>query len=170
MPIPLPPLRERSEDIEALASHFLALAAEEGLPFHRISTEAVDRLKLHPWRGNVRELRNVMYRLALLSREEVIDAATVASALAEEPAPSAEARSVDFGSALANWLGDVRPADGELYSAALAAFERPLFEHALRQTGGNQLRAAELLGINRNTLRKRLVDLAIEADRFGQRK
>lgn len=170
VPIPLPPLRERSDDIEALASHFLALAAEEGLPFHRISAEAVDRLKLHPWRGNVRELRNVMYRLALLSREEVIDTATVASALADEPVPSAEARSADFGSALANWLDDVRPADGELYSAALAAFERPLFEHALRQTGGNQLRAAELLGINRNTLRKRLVDLAIEADRFGQRK
>ena len=170
VPIQLPPLRERSDDIEALVSHFLLLAAEEGLPHHRISAEAVERLKRNAWRGNVRELRNFVYRLALLSRDEIIDAATVEALLEEAPAASADTTTgADFADVLASWLSEVRPAEGTLYDAALAAFEKPLFEHALRQTGGNQLRAAELLGINRNTLRKRIVDLAIEPDRFVRR-
>jgi two-component system nitrogen regulation response regulator GlnG len=62
-----------------------------------------------------------------------------------------------------------RPSPGTLYHEALAAFERPLFEHTLRETGGNQLRAAQLLGINRNTLRKRLDDLAIDPEAFARR-
>ena len=75
--------------------------------------------------------------------------------------------SVDLAGALQSWIDAERPADGVLYHAALAAFERPLFEMALRRTGGNQLRAARLLGINRNTLRKRLSELEIEPERFS---
>jgi two-component system nitrogen regulation response regulator GlnG len=74
-----------------------------------------------------------------------------------------------FDGALASWLDAARPSSGTLYHEALAAFERPLFEHALRETGGNQLRAAQLLGINRNTLRKRLDDLAIDPEAFARR-
>ncbi|HZV09653.1 MAG TPA: helix-turn-helix domain-containing protein, partial [Novosphingobium sp.] len=62
-----------------------------------------------------------------------------------------------------------RPPQGLVYDTALAAFERPLFTGILRQTGGNQLRAAQVLGINRNTLRKRLNDLAIDPDSFLRR-
>ena len=80
------------------------------------------------------------------------------------PCRRARRRAPDFGGALAEWLRVARPREGDLYDAAIAELERPLFEHALRETGGNQLRAARLLGINRNTLRKRLTDLAIDPD------
>ncbi len=169
VPIQLPPLRERSGDIGALTRHFLASAAGEGLPGRTIRPEAVSLLERQPWRGNVRELRNVVYRLALLSREEAIDADTVASVLGDAPATVAPAGGTDLGAALDNWLAVTRPGQGTLYHAALSAFERPLFEHALGQTGGNQLRAAHLLGINRNTLRKRLVELDIDPDAFTRR-
>ena len=168
VPIHLPPLRERTGDIEPLVRHFLHRAAAEGLPSRGLSKEAVGVLEAQPWRGNVRELRNVVFRAALLSREERIDAATVRQLLAERPAAEASPAG-DFAGALAHWLGKAEPAPGTLYHGALAAFEKPLFEHALRETGGNQLRAAQLLGINRNTLRKRLDDLQIDPERFNHR-
>lgn len=168
VPIHLPPLRERKGDIEPLVRHFLRAAAAEGLPSRSLSGEAVSLLEAQPWRGNVRELRNFVFRAALLSREERIDLALVRQLLAELPAAEAPP-SGDFASALADWLGRAQPAPGSLYHSALAAFERPLFEHALHETGGNQLRAAQLLGINRNTLRKRLDDLRIDPERFAHR-
>ena len=160
VPILLPPLRERSDDIPALASHFLQLAAAEGLPRHQLTEDAGLLLSRQPWRGNVRELRNFIYRLALLSREETIDAAVISPMLARVERPESE--SIGLDAAVARWLADNQPASGQLYDAALAAFERPLFILALRETGGNQLRAAQLLGINRNTLRKRLQELVID--------
>jgi two-component system nitrogen regulation response regulator GlnG len=160
VPILLPPLRERSDDIPALASHFLQLAAVEGLPRHQLTEDAGLLLSRQPWRGNVRELRNFIYRLALLSREETIDAAVISPMLARAERPESE--SIGLDTAVARWLADTQPAYGQLYDAALAAFERPLFILALRETGGNQLRAAQLLGINRNTLRKRLQELVID--------
>lgn len=166
VPIALPPLRERRDDIAALARHFLAQAASEGLPRRTLAAAAVALLERQSWRGNVRELRNVTYRLALLAREESIDEATVATLLEGEARPdSAGASSPDFANALDSWLAIAEPGEGELYDAALAAFERPLFAHALARTGGNQLRASRLLGINRNTLRKRLSDLEMVAPR-----
>jgi two-component system nitrogen regulation response regulator GlnG len=167
VPIHLPPLRERPDDIAALTRHFLGLAAAEGLPRRRLSDEAVELLQHQSWRGNVRELRNFAYRAALLAREEEIDAATVSQLLADRPASEESSGSADFAGALSAWLTENPAATGTLYHAALAAFERPLFEHALARTGGNQLRAAALLGINRNTLRKRLSELAIDPDRFS---
>ena len=166
VPIRLPPLRERAGDVEPLARHFLRLAATEGLAARRFTPEALAVLARQPWRGNVRELRNLVYRAALLAREETIDAASTARLV--EQTPLAEtARSGDFATALRDWFDKHAPAEGEVYHEALAAFERPLFELALRRTGGNQLRAARLLGINRNTLRKRLSELAIEPERFS---
>lgn len=168
VPINLPPLRERSGDIEPLVRHFLRQAAAEGLPLRSFSQEAVSLLEAQPWRGNVRELRNFVFRAALLSREERIDAGSVQQLLAD--APVADVGSpANFAGALDAWLVAAKPGPGSLYHQALAAFERPLFEHALRETGGNQLRAAQLLGINRNTLRKRLDDLRIDPEQFAQR-
>lgn len=166
VPIRLPALRERTADIEPLARHFLRLAANEGLPARRLSAEAAQLLARQAWRGNVRELKNLVYRAALLAREDTIDAAAIGQVLAESPAVESAGQS-DLGGALRAWLGETRPADGTLYHAALSAVEKPLFEHALARTGGNQLRAAALLGINRNTLRKRLSDLEIDPDRFS---
>ena len=169
VPIHLPPLRERREDVGALVKHFLGQAVAEGLPNHRISDAAIKRLEAQRWKGNVRELRNVVFRLALTAREDVIDADTVDDALpaTQEMAIGSE---TPFETALQAWLSGSSSAPGVLYHTALAAFEKPLFEHALRETEGNQLRAAQLLGINRNTLRKRLSDLEIEPERYVRRR
>ena len=166
VPVQLPPLRERSEDIEPLARHFLGLAASEGLPSRTLAMSAIDVLRAHPWRGNVRELRNTVFRLALMARDDTIDAQAVREVIGESIAARVTKSDGGFAAALDLWLAETQPRDGHLYHTALAAFERPLFEYVLRKTGGNQLRAARMLGINRNTLRKRLSELAIEADRF----
>jgi len=169
VPIQLPPLRERASDIEALARHFLMQAAGEGLPRRQLSPEATDLLMRQAWRGNVRELKNFIYRTALMAREDVIDVATVQAQLEHRPAAaSSPDGGTDFGAVLGQWLVEASPSPGTLYHSALSAFEKPLFEHALRETGGNQLRAAQLLGINRNTLRKRLAELEIDAETFAR--
>jgi two-component system nitrogen regulation response regulator GlnG len=170
VPIVLPPLRERREDIAALAQHFLMLAAEDGLPRRVLGAEAMERLEQRNWRGNVRELRNVVYRLALMAREERIDADAVGDIIGPEIAPASVPQDTGqggFGAALAGWLAAESPPPGALYHRALAAFEKPLIEYALGRTGGNQLRAAQLLGINRNTLRKRIGELGLEPERFS---
>jgi two-component system nitrogen regulation response regulator GlnG len=159
VPIELPPLRERRDDIPALVRHFLAEAAAQGLPRRVLSASALAALEGLPWRGNVRELRNVVFRLALMAREEVIDAEQVAPL--GGPGESPPTAPASFAEALGDLIAAEAPGEGQLYDLALAAFERPLFAHALAATGGNQLRAARLLGINRNTLRKRLVDLGM---------
>ena len=169
VPIELPPLRARREDIGALARHFLALAEGEGLPRRQISETAVALLEQQPWRGNVRELRNLIYRLALLARNDVIDAELAREVLGKELGHASTERSSSVDRAMLDWIEQHHPAPGALYRAASAAFEKPLFEHALRATAGNQLRAAELLGINRNTLRKRLGELGIVAETFSVR-
>lgn len=175
VPIDLPPLRERADDIEALSRHFLGKAAGEGLPRRQLSPAGAALLARQPWRGNVRELRNFVYRLALLAREDMIDVAAIEPLLASEPgaagrgAEGGDLQPSSIASALEQWLADVQPPSGRLYDEALAAFEKPLFLHALSCTGGNQLRAAQLLGINRNTLRKRLSELEIHPDDVGAR-
>jgi two-component system nitrogen regulation response regulator GlnG len=171
VPINLPPLRDRSDDIEALARHFLVLAAAEGLPRRQLSPEAVALLRRQPWRGNVRELRNVIYRMALLARDDVIDAAALEPLLMASPrgADNGETGAVDLDGAVTDWLLAHDPPQGTVYDSALAAFERPLFAEVLRSTGGNQLRAAQVLGINRNTLRKRLGELALDPETYHSR-
>ncbi len=170
VPIQIPPLRERSSDIEALARHFLIEAAEEGLPRRQLAAEGSDLLSRQPWRGNVRELKNFMFRLALMAREDVIDAQTIASLLDERMSMSQPfVETSNIQQALHGWIAEAKPSEGNLYHSALAAFEKPLFEHALTETNGNQLRASQLLGINRNTLRKRLGELQIDPESFVKR-
>ncbi len=170
VPIHLPPLRDRREDIGALTRHFLGQARNEGLPHHKISEDAIEALSAHDWRGNVRELRNVVFRLALMAREDVVEADLVRDLLPKPAVSTDESESGAFEDALRSWIERERPASGNVYHAALAQFERPLIEHALSETQGNQLRAAELLGINRNTLRKKLAELEIRPEHFVQRR
>nr|WP_218845125.1 sigma-54 dependent transcriptional regulator [Novosphingobium marinum] len=173
VPIEMPPLRDRAEDIEALTKHFFQLAAAEGLPRRQLSAEAIDVLRHHSWPGNVRELKNFVYRVALLAREETVDAPSVSVLLKEAPVQADQNPAdapADLERAVLNWLASEAPPRGTIYASALAALERPLFAQVLSETGGNQLRAAEALGINRNTLRKRLNDLALDPEEFAPRR
>lgn len=170
MPIQLPPLRERIEDVEALAKHFLAVAAKEGLPSKKIDGAAIDRLRMHRWRGNVRELKNVMYRLAVTTREDVIGPDAVVGQL--DDAQYAQAKhggeTTGMASAVIHLVTSARQSrqfEGDLYDHVLAAMEKPLLEEIMKRTRGNQLRAASLLGINRNTLRKKLQERGVRVSR-----
>lgn len=166
VPINLPPLRDRTGDIVPLARHFLVRAAAEGLPRRTLGDEAAKLLERQYWRGNVRELQNFVFRAALLARDDPIDAETVRVLLDQRQGADGEASNAEIGEQVAQWLMQQEFRVGELYHAALAELERPIFAHALARTGGNQLRAAQMLGINRNTLRKRLSELAIDPESF----
>jgi two-component system nitrogen regulation response regulator GlnG len=171
VPIHLPALRERPDDIEALARHFLQQAAGEGLPRRQLSADAAVLLSRQPWRGNVRELKNFMYRLALLAREDLVDTASLLPTLEHIRGADGlnDSGPNDLAVAVSSWFAHNRPPIGAVYDQALAAFERPLFIEVLKETGGNQLRAAQVLGINRNTLRKRLGELGIEPELLVRR-
>jgi two-component system nitrogen regulation response regulator GlnG len=174
VPIRLPPLRERSEDVPDLVRHFLAEAAAQGLPHKVIDGDAMELLKRHRWTGNVRELENTVRRLAALYSEEVIGVDVVTAELAEPPAAIGTLDPADgdnLGSAVERHLnryfaahGDGLPPAG-LHDRILREVERPLIEITLAATRGNQIRAAELLGLNRNTLRKKIRDLDIQVIR-----
>ncbi|MFZ5746187.1 MAG: nitrogen regulation protein NR(I) [Pseudomonadota bacterium] len=170
VPVALPALRERRQDVPILARHFLDRAAEEGLPHKELTADAVAVLEAFDWPGNVRELENLMRRIAALSRDSLIDADTVRKALGDGGLLLAAPPSRDAGieaAVLARMerLAIEEPAaldNGTLYDRIIGEVERPLIEAMLKRHGQNQLRAARALGINRNTLRKRLDTLGID--------
>jgi two-component system, NtrC family, nitrogen regulation response regulator GlnG len=174
VPIRLPPLRERTEDIADLARHFLERARIDGLPNKTLDQASVDALRGYRWPGNVRELENLMRRLAALCPDEVIGAASIRSELIEaEPyapagvppdsvgvtEPLARAVERHIKQFLAAHRDGLAPSD--IYDRVLAEVERPLIQMTLAATRGNQIKAAAMLGLNRNTLRKKIRDLEI---------
>ena len=173
VPIRVPPLRERSEDIPALARHFLGRAAAEGLPHKTLDGEAMERLRRYAWPGNVRELENLLRRLAALCAEDVIGAANIDTELARPVAVGGPRGRMDggLGEAVARQLrryfsaheGGL-PAPG-LYQRVLKEIQKPLILQSLSATKGNQIKAAKLLGLNRNTLRKKIRELDIQVVR-----
>lgn len=171
VPIALPALRARRQDIALLSRHFLDRAVEAGLPRKTLDDSAIAALEAHDWPGNVRELENVMRRIAALSRDEQVRGAEVAAMIgnaapgAALPADASIAAAVRARiEALAREVPQALD-DGTLYDRIIAEVERPLIETLLARHGNNQLRTARALGINRNTLRKRLDDLGIDAGR-----
>jgi two-component system nitrogen regulation response regulator GlnG len=176
VPLRLPPLRERTEDIPDLIRHFFAQAAREGLPPKQIDQAAQDRLKRHRWPGNVRELENLARRLAALYPQETITAAVMDAELSQPALPiggdephGEENLSAAVERHLSSYFGgfeDGLPPAG-LYHRILREIEYPLLTAALAATRGNQIRAADLLGVNRNTLRKKIRDLDIQVFRGG---
>ncbi|MFN3842399.1 MAG: nitrogen regulation protein NR(I) [Rehaibacterium terrae] len=150
----LPPLRERRADIPALAARFLAQAsAKLGAPAKRFDKEALRRLDAHDWPGNVRELENLCWRLAALAPGDTIGAADLAGALRE----AATARAHDWTAALADWArAGLAEGRAGLHAQARELLDRTLLETALEHTGGHRQRAAERLGLGRNTLTRKL--------------
>ncbi|HEV2573079.1 nitrogen regulation protein NR(I) [Methylocella sp. CPCC 101449] len=186
VPLRLPPLRERSEDIPDLVRHFFKLAAAQGLPLKSVDNAAIERLKRHRWPGNIRELENLIRRLTALYPQEVIGEQLVEAELAVDAVPmergapansaaptpaSAPDREPERGQRLSiaaeHYLADLFKQHGDslppagLYHRILREIEVPLLTAALAATRGNQIKAADLLGLNRNTLRKKIRDLDI---------
>jgi two-component system nitrogen regulation response regulator GlnG len=176
VPLRLPPLRERIEDLPDLIRHFFSLAEKDGLPPKKLDTLAVERLKQHRWPGNVRELENLARRLAALYPQDVITGSVIDGELAPPAVTSGGngSHTVDnLGGAVEAYLSshfsgfpNGVPPPG-LYHRILKEIEVPLLTAALAATRGNQIRAADLLGLNRNTLRKKIRDLDIQVYRSG---
>ncbi|MEM7068350.1 MAG: sigma-54 dependent transcriptional regulator [Pseudomonadota bacterium] len=172
VPVLVPTLRERSEDVPDLARHFLKLFEAEGGQAHHLDEDAFQLLKEHQWPGNVRELENLMKRICLLYSQEAISSRHIAIELknsgyfrqnvgTSETGGFAGLRSATeyFVKRYFDEHGQVPP-DG-VYHRFLEEFEYPLITAALAATNGNQIRTAEILGINRNTLRKKIKMLGI---------
>jgi len=170
--IRLPPLRERLEDVGDLARAFLVRAKREGLPEKSIDAAAIERLKAHAFPGNVRELENLLRRAAALSPASVITAREIANELGAEMSEDVlDGEAEGFEASLSRRVAGEfaaaspgMPAAG-LYDRVLAEVERPLIIQALNATRGNQIKAAAVLGINRNTLRKKIQTLGIRTGR-----
>ncbi|PLX39472.1 MAG: nitrogen regulation protein NR(I) [Hyphomicrobiales bacterium] len=174
VPIRIPPLRERADDIPDLVRHFFSQAEREGLGAKQMEPAAVEMLKRYRWTGNVRELENLVRRLAALCPDDTITASHIAQEL-ERPVmvpagePVAEADNLpgfmeQYLAKYFNQFGDDLPPPG-LLQRILRDVEYPLITASLAATRGNQIRAAELLGVNRNTLRKKIRDLDIQVYR-----
>ncbi len=186
VPLRLPPLRERTEDVPDLVRHFFKLAATQGLPLKHVDTAALERMKRHRWPGNIRELENLVRRLAALYPQETITEHLVETELGFDSMPmgdfrptlipgvangamtmSAEPDGATLSMSVEHHLNALFKTHGEqlppagLYHRILREVEGPLISAALAATRGNQIKAAELLGLNRNTLRKKVRELDI---------
>jgi two-component system nitrogen regulation response regulator GlnG len=172
--ITVPSLRERVDDIPLLSEHFLARAERDGSPSRRFSDEALETIRAYSWPGNVRQLENTIRRLVVTAPEDQITRTDVDMVLGAQPAmeavggrPDGDKLSASVAAHLRRYFdlhGGVLPPPG-LYQRILREVEGPLIEIALDATGGNQARCADLLGINRNTLRKKITDLDIRVTR-----
>ncbi len=170
----VPPLRERVDDIALLVQHFLDRAEREGLARRKLSSAALDLVRTYSWPGNVRQLENAIRRLVVTGTEEEVGRGEVEAVLGSQPAVeplAAGEGSEKLMAAVAKHLrrsfdlhGGSLPPPG-LYNRVLREVEVPLIEIAMDATGGNQARCADLLGINRNTLRKKITDLDIRVTR-----
>ncbi len=180
VPLRLPGLRERAEDIPDLVRHFFKQGEKEGLQAKRIAAGGLELMKRYPWPGNVRELENLVRRLAALYAQDEISAEIIEAELktGERPVvPDGGALIPDdltIGQAVehhlqryfASFAGDLPPAG--LYDRILAEVEYPLVLAAMTATRGNQIKAAELLGLNRNTQRKKIRELGVNVYKSGR--
>lgn len=188
VPVALPPLREHAEDVPLLVNHFMSLASKRGLNAKTLAPDALEALMQYDWPGNVRELEHLIYRLCALTTRNTVLGSDVAPLLVSgksraqvmigESEPSRpklvhtntqEAIPVALEYALEKHIaayfaahGNDLPAEG-LYDRLLVRLEKPLIIATLRATGGNQIKAADVLGLNRNTLRKKMRELNIDA-------
>ena len=170
IPVHIPPLRERRDDVKELAESLLQLSADElGMPAPILLNDALELLKRHDWPGNVRELRNVMRRLAVLTPGATINLSDVALALGNDGNTDQETESLPNAVSRCmreyiNRLGYAKAT--ELHQHLLEQVEPPLLILAMEQCHGNQLKVSEMLGLNRNTVRKLLRKYHIDPNYF----
>ncbi|WP_102223312.1 response regulator [Acidimangrovimonas sediminis] len=172
--IAVPSLRERVDDIPLLAEHFLTRTERETGLVRRLSNDAMELVRAYSWPGNVRQLENTLRRLSVTSPEEEISRAEVEAVLGSQPAMEplkgggdSDKLSASVAKHLRRYFdlhGGTLPPPG-VYQRVLKEVELPLIEIALDATAGNQAKCADLLGINRNTLRKKITDLDIRVTR-----
>ncbi len=170
----VPSLRERVEDIPLLAEHFLTRGERETGTVRRLSQGAIDLIRAYSWPGNVRQLENTIRRLLVTATETDIAKAEVEQVLGQQPSPeplTGTGEGDKLSASVARHLkryfdlhGGQLPPPG-VYQRILREVELPLIEIALDATAGNQAKCADLLGINRNTLRKKITDLDIRVTR-----
>ena len=176
VPLRLPPLRERIEDIPDLAGHFFNAATKEGLPRKSLTPGALDAMRRYTWPGNVRELENLIRRFCALYPQDEITAELVENELSNDANQfggydDGGGEAIDLGQAVERYLSDYFSSFGDdlpppgLHGRILREVEYPLIAAALAATRGNQVKAADLLGVNRNTLRKKIRDLDISVVR-----
>jgi two-component system nitrogen regulation response regulator GlnG len=165
----IPPLRERLGDIPLLADHFLAKYEAE-LGERTLSREALASLMGYSWPGNVRELENVIQRAMVMATGGVIlpEHLPIEPVSAPVPAGDPTLEEIVRRKLMECVQGISQHPQANLYSLIVGLVERPLLIEVLKETGGNQLRAAQLLGINRNTLRKKLREHGIDAHQRGE--
>src|SRR5690606_15611244 len=165
------------DDVPDLVQHFLRLAEREGEATKSVSPEALRLMQNYSWPGNIRELENLVRRLSALYADEQISAEIVQNELniAERPSAPSAAGPMDVSMAVETHVGQVLreyepnlPPAG-LYQRVIGRVEAPLIAMALNAGGGNQIRAADLLGLNRNTLRKKIRTHSIEIVKHSRR-
>jgi two-component system, NtrC family, nitrogen regulation response regulator GlnG len=171
VPLHVPPLRERAEDIPALVQHFTGMTGQ-GKVFEPAAMQAI---QAHRWAGNIRELENFVKRLAALHAEDIIDANTVQEELARLKNNATlmvnGGQGADSSGSLSSTVERILATDmqafeqPDLYARMIRQVEKPLIMQVLAYTRGNQIRAAEILGLNRNTLRKKIRELDIDVKR-----
>jgi two-component system nitrogen regulation response regulator GlnG len=179
VPLRLPPLRERAEDVPDLVRHFFKAGEAEGLRTKRISSGGIELMKRYPWPGNVRELENLIRRLAALYPQDEISAEIIEAELKTGEQPAAPGgtmvpENLTIGQAAEHYLqryfasfaGELPPPG--LYQRILTEVEYPLVLASMTATRGNQIKAAELLGLNRNTLRKKIRELGVNVYRASK--
>lgn len=169
IPIKLPPLRQRKDDIPALVNHFIAANINKSTSF-TIEKEGIEYLKSYDWPGNIRELENFIKRIITLYPEEIVSKEIIKnefSILGSSNSMNESSNIKSLEDYIVNYLSrfpinDFDDNEKGLYQSVLSEFEKPVLNYVLKATGGNQIKASRILGLNRNTLRKKLKILNIE--------
>ena len=167
VPIETPPLRDRIEDIPELIEHFLIKTEKSGLPSKKIDNDAIEAMKSYKWPGNVRELENFILRISALYSEDLLNIEIIKSELERLEGNNKNIDELNLSSLIDHYFKRSKDKllynnNKNIYSVIIEKVEKSLIENILDFTNGNQLKASEILGLNRNTLRKKIGDLSID--------
>ena len=167
VPIETPPLRDRIEDIPELIEHFLIKTVNSGLPSKKIDNDAIEAMKSYKWPGNVRELENFILRISALYSEDLLNIEIIESELERLEGNNKNIDELNLSSLIDHYFKRSKDKllnnnNKNIYSVIIEKVEKSLIENILDYTNGNQLKASEILGLNRNTLRKKIGDLSID--------